>query len=72
MGINSDNEAPDFTTVWLFKEKLKEHAVMDTLFDCMLGQLEAQQLVMKQGTIVDADATFKGGYTSLDTKGISA
>lgn len=54
VGIISDAEVPDFTTVWLFKEKLVEHELMDGLFNSIVAQLESRRLVLKKGTIVDA------------------
>jgi transposase, IS5 family len=54
VGITSDTEVPDFTTVWLFKEALVEHELMDGLFSSIVAQLESRQLVLKKGTIVDA------------------
>jgi IS5 family transposase len=54
VGITSDTEVPDFTTVWVFKEKLVEHGLMDSLFDSIVTQLESRHLVLRKGTIVDA------------------
>jgi IS5 family transposase len=54
VGITSDAEVPDFTTVWLFKEALVEHGLMDGLFSSIVAQLEARSLMLKKGTIVDA------------------
>jgi transposase, IS5 family len=54
VGITSDTEVPDFTTVWLFKEALVAHGLMDGLFESIVAQLESRQLVLKKGTIVDA------------------
>jgi IS5 family transposase len=53
-GITSDTEVPDFTTVWLFKEKLVEHGLIDGLFSSIVAQLEVRSLMLKKGTIVDA------------------
>ncbi len=54
VGIASDTEVPDFTTVWLFREALVEHELMDGLFGSIVAQLEARNLILKKGTIVDA------------------
>lgn len=54
VGITSDTEVPDFTTVWVFKETLVEHGLMDGLTGSIVAQLEARNLILKKGTIVDA------------------
>ncbi len=54
VGIVSDAEVPDFTTVWVFKETLVEHELMDSLFESIVAQLESRQLILRKGTIVDA------------------
>lgn len=54
VGLSFNNEIPDFTTLWRFKEKLIEHKLGDAIFDTILAQLDAKGLLVKQGTIVDA------------------
>jgi IS5 family transposase len=52
--VSSDTEVPDFTTLWVFKEALVEHGLMDGLFDSIVAQLGARSLILKKGTVVDA------------------
>lgn len=54
VGINWNNEIPDFTTLWRFKEALIEHKISDKIFDLIVQQLEGKGLLLKRGTIVDA------------------
>lgn len=54
VGLRYDEEIPDFTTLWHFKEALVRNAMMDGVFESILGQLEARGLILKRGTIVDA------------------
>ena len=54
VGLSFNNEIPDFTTLWRFKEKLIAHKLIDKLFDTILAQLDTKGLLVKQGTIVDA------------------
>lgn len=54
VGINWNNEIPDFTTLWRFKEALIAHPLSDKIFDLIVQQLEQKGLLLKRGTIVDA------------------
>ena len=54
VGINWNNEIPDFTTLWRFKEALIEPQLSDKIFDLIVQQLEQKGLLLKRGTIVDA------------------
>ena len=54
VGINFNNEIPDFTTLWRFKESLIEHKILDKIFELILEQLDGEGLILKRGTIVDA------------------
>ena len=54
VGIEDDDEVPNFSTIWRFKEALIKHQLLDGLFDQILAQLDDQGLVLRQGTIVDA------------------
>jgi len=53
-GLGYDEEIPDFTTFWHFKEALVRKGLMDKVFESILGQIEKQGLILKKGTIVDA------------------
>lgn len=54
VGINLDQEIPDFTTFWRFKESLSTHDLDERIFELINQQLEAKGLMVKKGTIVDA------------------
>lgn len=54
VGLGYDEEIPDFTTFWHFKEGLAKHGLMDKIFESILGQIEGRGLILRKGTIVDA------------------
>jgi IS5 family transposase len=54
VGINLDQEIPDFTTLWRFKEALVKHNLMDRIFSSINSQMERHGLILKKGTMVDA------------------
>jgi len=54
VGLGYDQEIPDFTTVWHFKEALVRAGLMDPIFASIVGQIERKGLILKKGTIVDA------------------
>lgn len=54
VGIRYDQEIPDFTTFWHFKEALVRKKLMDAIFASIVGQIEGKGLILKKGTIVDA------------------
>ena len=54
VGLGFDEEIPDFTTVWKFKEGLAANDLMDKIFFHILKQIEEKGLILKKGTIVDA------------------
>jgi transposase, IS5 family len=54
VGINLDQEIPDFTTLWRFKEALIRHKLMDRIFSSINSQMELYGLILKKGSMVDA------------------
>ena len=54
VGIGFDEEAPDFTTIWRFRERLVKADLYDRLFELINEGLEARGVVLKRGTLVDA------------------
>ena len=54
VGLGYDQEIPDFTTFWHFKEALVRAGLMDSIFASIVGQIEKRGLILKKGTIVDA------------------
>lgn len=54
VGINLDQEIPDFTTFWRFKEALAQHNLDGRVFEEVCRQLEGHGLIVKKGSLVDA------------------
>ena len=54
VGLGYDEEIPDFTTIWHFKEGLIKAGLMDEIFSRIIGQIEEKGLILRKGTIVDA------------------
>lgn len=54
VGLNFDQEIPDFTTIWNFKEALIRNNLMDRIFSSIVSQIELNGLVLKKGTMIDA------------------
>jgi IS5 family transposase len=54
LGLGIEDEVPDATTVWRFRERLKELDLMGVLFDRFGDYLAAEGYQAKQGQIVDA------------------
>jgi IS5 family transposase len=63
IGISLQDDVPDETTICRFRQKLMQSKVGEKVFRIINQQLEAQGLLLKQGTIVDASiikSSFKG------------
>lgn len=54
VGLSFEQEIPDFTTIWKFKEALVQSGKMDRIFSSIVHQIELQGVILKKGTIVDA------------------
>lgn len=54
VGLSYNEEVPDFTTIWKFKEALTKAGLMDSIFKAILSQLEAKGLIVRKGTMIDA------------------
>ena len=54
LGLSLLDRVPDGTTVWLFRERLKELGLMKPLFDQFGDHLEASGYQARSGQIVDA------------------
>jgi IS5 family transposase len=54
VGLGYDEEIPDFTTFWKFKEKLAKAGLMHRIFEEIVKQIEERGLILKRGTIIDA------------------
>jgi IS5 family transposase len=45
---------PDYSTVWLFRERLKENGMLEAIWDEFVNQLKAKGYDVKKGVIQDA------------------
>lgn len=54
LGINLEDDVPDAKTIWLFRDQLTQHGVLDKLFDEFYRRLADHQLILNTGRIIDA------------------
>ncbi len=54
VGLSLEDETPDHSTIWRFREELVRRGLMGSLMDEMVGQLDDRGLLLKQGTLIDA------------------
>lgn len=54
LGLGLEDEVPDATTVWRFRERLKELGLLETIFDRFDDVLAAEGFGAKQGQLIDA------------------
>jgi IS5 family transposase len=54
LGIESCDGIPDCKTIWHYREQLKEHDVIHKIFGLYYQKLENAELLVKDGTIIDA------------------
>jgi IS5 family transposase len=54
LGLSLSDKAPDRTSIWLFRETLKNSGVYEDLFDLFNAKMEALGVITHKGTIVDA------------------
>lgn len=54
LGLEFGASAPDARTVWAFREELKEHDLVDSLFTKFNDALTSEGIEMKSGQIIDA------------------
>jgi IS5 family transposase len=52
--IQNTKGIPDQKTIWLFREQVKEHGLIDELFDTFVQKLREKSLIVNSGKIVDA------------------
>lgn len=55
LGLSLADDVPDSKTFWTFREALKEKTIFDKLFEELRDHLYKYGLVMKNGSIVDAN-----------------
>jgi transposase, IS5 family len=54
VGLSQADRTPDETTFVVFRRRLREAGLDQTIFDVVLKHIDAQGLLVKNGTIVDA------------------
>lgn len=54
LGLGMSGKAPDFTSIWKFKDELAKAGLSGRLFEEVNRQLDAHGLIVRRGTIVDA------------------
>jgi transposase, IS5 family len=54
VGLSAQDETPDHTTIWRFRQKLAEDGLIERLFAELSRQLAARGVTIKQGTLIDA------------------
>lgn len=53
-GLSAEDETPDHTTIWRFREAVSKAGLAEVLFGELQRQLEARGLLVKTGTLIDA------------------
>jgi IS5 family transposase len=54
LGLHIEDRVPDAKTVWLFRERLKDHKLIEVLFERFHEQLALQGYIAKAGQMIDA------------------
>lgn len=57
VGLPLDIDCPDHSTIWRFRERLKEANAWDKILDAINTQLEKHKVIVKKGVNVDASIT---------------
>jgi transposase len=53
-GFSLHDRTPDHTTLWRFRQELVHDSLVDEIFAEINRQLEAKNLILKRGTLIDA------------------
>jgi len=53
-GLSLEDDTPDHSTIWRFRERLTRDGLIESLFAELSRQLDARGLLIKQGTLIDA------------------
>lgn len=54
VGLSLLDRTPDYTTLWRFRQELAQDGLIDKVFAEITRQLEAKNLILKSGTLIDA------------------
>jgi IS5 family transposase len=71
-GFAMDEETPDHSTIWRFREAATQAGLGEALFDEIARQFEAKGLMIKTGTLIDASLTQAAVKTPPHEKGLGA
>ena len=69
VGLSFEEEIPDFTTIWKFRERLIKAGIMEDLFHAFLRMLDERKLILRKGTLVDASIVHAARKPNLSKKG---
>ena len=53
-GLSLEDDVPDHSTIWRFREKLAKAGLVEPLFAELQRQLESHGVLVKRGTLIDA------------------
>lgn len=53
-GLPMDEDAPDHSAIWRFRQELARHGLSEALFGEINRQLDARGMIVRQGTLIDA------------------
>lgn len=53
-GLSLDDDVPDHSTIWRFREVLIRAGLMERLFSALTAQLDDRGVLLKRGTLIDA------------------
>lgn len=53
-GLSLEDETPDHSTIWRFRERLQRDGRLDELMAELGRQLDRRNVILKQGTLIDA------------------
>ncbi len=68
VGISFDEDIPDFTTVWRFRERLLQKGLEKKLFEEVTRMLDERGLILRRGTLIDASIIQAARRPVEDTK----
>jgi IS5 family transposase len=54
LNLTPEDQVPDSSTIWSYREQLKSHGLLEDLFAGLLSQIEAAGYIARCGQIVDA------------------
>lgn len=72
-GFSAEDETPDHSTIWRFREHLAKDGLIETLFAELSRQLDKKGVTVKQGTLIDASLiTSAARRPRMDEEPVSA